>query len=327
MKLQRLLTLGLCAAVALLTLQTPASAAEVLRDDVTPHSYQAPAHNDPFLQVAVGAVSINATAGQVTYVSGVISFANAGVRTLVDTSVQCANGASNAGRVVHGENIGGDTQSSASVTARLLARAPSTGILACTLYVYSRSLGAASTFSVTGGHILIGTRSVPGGVQAAASQQIAKLNSPVWTPRIAGTVTAGSYTNLWQAPAGATSLNIFADLSLTVCATGGSDDFGCPAASTTGTGTAHTTLIITQFTAAGAVCTPIITDPLTSTIPYLLHHDVAYHNLPSVAIQTTGGCAPLFSIYVKVEVSTSRAVLTNTTAPSGEMGLVFVLPN
>jgi len=304
------------------------AAAEVLRDDVTPASYSAPKYNDPMRQIALATVNIGVVAGQLTYVSGVIYFANASGVTLVDASVQCLNGTASAGKVVHGENIfssGSSGQQSVAVTARLLARSTSGGVLSCSLYAFVRSLGVnPTTFSVTAGHIEIGRRSVPGGVQAGSTQQLASIGSPVWTPTITGSAALPGYTGLWRAPSGATTLNVISNLSLTTCKKNG-DSYGCPGYDGTSGSTVRTTLFVTQFNSNGTVCRQTA-DSKDAVITDAQHHDVAYHQIPSVTVLTGGTCVPVFSIYMKTQVHSGRPTTTHDPAPAGEMGLVFVLP-
>lgn len=307
---------------------SPAAAAEVLYDEITPGTYTAPAYNQPMRQITMAAVSINVTAGQITYVSGYLTFANPTVVTLVDSSVQCLNGGASAGKVVHGENIfpsSYNAQHAASVTGRLLATSSTTGVLSCTLYAFVRSLGVnASTFSITGGHLQIGRRSVPGGVQAASTERLARVGSPVWTPYITGSASLPGYTGLWRAPTGTTTLNVISNVSLTVCKRNG-DKFGCPGADGTSGASVRTTIFVTQFNSNGTVCRQT-TDPKTAVISDAQHHDVAYHQIPSVAVLTSGSCVPVFSIYMRLDVLSGRPVATHNAASAGAMGLVFVLP-
>lgn len=318
---------ALAAAVVIGSAATPVSAAEVLYDTVTPHNpYAAPKKGAPYAEYALAAVTINVAAGQRTYVSGVLAFASSTVGSIVDTSVQCKNGANNAGKVVHGENVGTGYQPSATISGRLLATSASAGTLVCTLYAYAHSLAtAASSFSITSGHIEIGTRNVPGGVQAASAQQLATVGHPVRTPVIVGTETLPGYSGLWRAPAGSTKLNIFADQSITACKTSGDEVYGCPAGTSGSSSAVHTSLIATQFTSGGGVC-KTTTYPVSRTVTTKIHHDVFYHNIPNLEILTTGTCEPIFSIYLKLDVTSGQAAVTNKAAPTGEMGVIFVLP-
>jgi hypothetical protein len=305
------------------------AAAEVLRDDVTLATYTAPKYDDPMRQITLAGVSISVAAGQHTYVSGVVYFANASGVTLVDASVQCVNGTGSAGKVVHGENIfpaSASDQHSVAVTARLLADSTISGALSCTLYAFVRSLGVnTTTFSITAGHIEIGRRSVPGGVHAGSTQQLSSVGNPVWTPTITGTATLPGYTNLWRAPAGATTLNVITTLSLTTCKKNG-DSFGCPGYDGRSGSTVRTTLFVTQFNSNGTLCQPSYTDAKDTVITDAQHHDVAYHQIPDVKILTTGTCVPIFSIYMKTQVLSGRPATTHDPAPGGEMGVVLVLP-
>lgn len=302
----------------------PASA-EVLRDDVSPGTFSAPSKDADMKAYHLATISIDVASGQRTYINGTLSFANANIATLVDSAVSCGVGASSAGSVVHGENIGPNRQPSAAVSARLLAAAPYAGTMYCRLYAWVRSLSSTpSTFAITDGHLEVGRRSVPGGVQAASNTQITTVGNPVWTPVIPGTATAGNVTGLWQAPAGASSLNVFGDLSLTKCKTG--DPYGCPATSPTTDTRVVTTLYVSQLNSDGSLCRPSATYSTTLTISDLRHHDVAYTNLPSVPIATGGLCVPKFSIYLKTQVTSGAAVATHSRAVAGEMGVLFVLP-
>ena len=324
-------TVSVIAAMAVfsgIVLTASPAAAEVTYDAITPGTYTAPAYNQPMRTITMANVNIDVAAGQRTYVSGYLTFANPTVVTLVDSGVQCVNGGVSAGRVVHGENVfpsSYNQQHAVSVTARLLATSSTTGVLSCTLYAYVRSLGVnASTFSITGGHLQIGRRSVPGGVQAASTEQLARTGSPVWTPYIRGSASVPGYTGLWRAPSGTTSLNVISNVSLTVCKRNG-DQYGCPGADGTSGASVRTTIFVTQFNSDGTVCRQT-SDPKTASISDAQHHDVAYHHLPSVAVATSGLCVPVFSIYMRLEVLSGRPVVTHHAAPAGEMGLVFVLP-
>ncbi|WP_163506383.1 hypothetical protein [Fodinicola acaciae] len=315
------------AAVLVGAAATPVSAAEVLYDTVSPaSSYRAPEEGADYAAYPLAAISINVAAGQRTYVSGVLAFASSTVGSIVDTSVQCKNGTNDAGKVVHGENIGTNYEPSAAISGRLLATSATSGTLVCTLYAYAHSLATAATrFSITSGHIEVGSRSVPGGVQAASTQQLASVGSPVWTPRIVGTESLPGHSNLWRAPAGSTSLNVFADQSITACKTSGDSVYGCPSGTTGSSSAVHTTLYATQFTSTGGVCRTS-TYAVSRIVTTTLHHDVFYHNIPTVPVLASGGCVPVFSIYLKIEVSSGQDAVANDAAPTGEMGVLFVLP-
>ena len=244
MKLLRSLVAVLVVLAALLV--TGPAYAEVLRDDVTPGTYTAPSKDADMVAYHLATISIEVASGQRTYINGTLTFADANIATLVDASVSCGVGASTAGSVVHGENIGPSRQPSVAVSARLLATAPYAGTMYCRLYAWVSSLSSTpSTFAVTRGHLEVGRRSVPGGVQAASTNQVTNLGDPVWTPVIPGSATAGGVTGLWQAPAGTSSLTVFGDLSLTKCRSG--DKYGCPATSPT----ADTRVVTTPPTTPG----------------------------------------------------------------------------
>jgi hypothetical protein len=305
-----------------------AAATEVVYDAVSPaSSYRAPQKGAAYAAYPLAAIRINVAAGQRTYVSGVLAFSSGNLGSIVDASVQCKNGAKNAGKVVHGENVGTNYQRSAVITARLLATSTARGTLVCTLYAYAHSLGKPATrFSITSGHVEVGRRSVPGGVQVVSAQQLAKAGHSVWTPRVTGNASVRGVTNLWRLPAGTRNLNVFADQSITVCKTSGDGKYGCPSGTRGSAASVRTTLVATQFTSTGAVC-QTRTYPLSRTVSTTLHHDVFYHNIPNVAVRTTGGCVPVFSIYLKLDVRSGQPVVTNKAAPTGEMGILFVLPN
>jgi hypothetical protein len=323
MKLLRPLVAALVILGALLVVG-PAYA-EVLRDDVTPGTYSAPSKDGDMKAYHLATISFDVASGQRTYVSGSLTFANANIATLVDASVSCAVGASTGGSVVHGENIGPGRQSSAAVSARLLATAPYAGTMYCRLYAWVSSLSSTpSTFAVTAGRLEVGRRNVPGGVQAASNNQVTTVGNPVWTPVIPGSASAGSVAGLWQAPAGTSSLTVFGDLSLTKCRTG--DEYGCPASSPTSDAKVVTTLYVTQFNSDGSTCGDSKTYSATLTISDLRRHDVAYTNLPSVPVATGGLCVPKFSIYLKTAVTSGGAAVTHGRATAGEMGVLFVLP-
>jgi hypothetical protein len=323
MKLLRPLIAALIAVGSLLT-AAPAHA-EVLRDDVTPGTYSAPSKDGDMKAYHLATISIDVASGQRTYINGTLTFANANIATLVDASVSCGVGASTAGSVVHGENVGPGRQASVAVSARLLAAAPYAGTMYCRLYAWVSSLSSTpSTFAVTAGHLEVGRRSVPGGVQAASNNQVTTVGDPVWTPVIPGSASAGSVTGLWQAPAGTSSLTVFGDLSLTKCRTG--DKYGCPATSPTSDTRVVTTLYVTQFNSDGSTCGASKTYSATLTISDLRRHDVAYTNLPSVPVATGGLCVPKFSIYLKTQVTSGGAAVTHGRATAGEMGVLFVLP-
>jgi hypothetical protein len=213
------------------------------------------------------------------------------------------------------------------ITARLLATSSVRGTLVCTLYAYAHSLGNPATrFSITSGHLEVGRRNVPGGVQVVSGQQVAAAGRSVWTARVAGTASVRGVSGLWRPPAGTRSLNIFADQSITVCKTSGDGKYGCPSGTRGSPASVHTTLVATQFTSTGAVCQSR-TYPVSRTVSTTLHHDVFYHNIPNVAVRTTGGCVPVFSIYLKMEVRSGQPTVTNSAAPTGGMGVLFVLPS
>ncbi|WP_163506382.1 hypothetical protein [Fodinicola acaciae] len=309
--------------------RAPAAAAgEVLYDTVAPAtSYRAPQKGAAFAVYPLAAVTINVVAGQRTYVSGVLAFSSTNLGSIVDASVQCGNGPRNAGKVVHGENVGTNYQRSTTITARLLATSTARGTLVCRLYAYAHSLGTPATrFSITSGHLEVGRRSVPNGVQVVSGQQLAKAGHAVWTPRVTGNASVRGVSNLWRLPAGTKNLNVFADQSITVCKTSGDGKYGCPGGTRGSSAAVRTTLIATQFTSTGAVC-QTRTYPVSRTVSTALHHVVFYHNIPNVAVRTTGGCVPVFSIYLKTEVRSGQAVVTNKAAPTGEMGVLFVLPS
>lgn len=314
------------AAVGLGSLLAAAPAyAEVLHDDVTPGTFSAPSKDADMKVILMATISFDVASGQKTYVNGNLTFANANIATLVDASVACAVGASTGGSVVHNENIGPGRQTSVAISARMLATAPYAGTMYCRLYAWVSSLSSTpSTFQVTRGELEVGRRSVPGGIQAASNNQVTTVGNPVWTPVIPGSATAGNVTGLWQAPAGATALTVFGDLSMTKCRTG--DAYGCPATSPTADTKVLVTLYATQFQSNGAVCGTPATYSTTLTISDARRHDVAYTNLPSVPVATGGLCVPKFSIYLKSQVTSGGAAVTHGRATAGEMGVVFVLP-
>ncbi|GAB3433849.1 hypothetical protein [Flindersiella endophytica] len=324
MKVVRFLVAAAVGLGSLLVTGAPAYA-EVLHDDVTPGTFSAPSKDGDMKVYHLATISFEVASGQRTYVNGNLTFANADIPTLVDASVSCAVGASTAGSVVHNENIGPDRQPSVAISARMLAAAPYAGTMYCRLYAWVSSLRSTpSTFSVTRGELEVGRRSVPGGIQAASTNQVTTIGNPVWTPVIPGSASAGSVTGLWQPPAGTSALTVFGDLSLTKCRTG--DAYGCPPTSSTTDTKVVTTLYVTQFNSDGSVCGTPATYSTTLTISDARRHDVAYTNLPSVPVATGGLCVPKFSIYLKSQVTSGGAAVTHGRATAGEMGVLFVLP-
>lgn len=321
MKLHRFLITAALVVAAVVTGGT--AHAEVVYDAVTPATYTAPSE---LKAINVATINFDVASGQKIYVYGVLSFADASKRTLVDASVSCAVGSSVGGSVVHNENIGSGAQASATIVARMLATAPYAGPMYCRLYAWVATLsGSSSTVRVTGGHLKIGDRSVPGGVQGASENFVATTSQAVWTPSIPGNTSAGSVTGLWQPPAGTTNLNVFGDLSMTKCRTG--DAYGCPSSSPTADSTVRTTLFVTQFNSDGSVCRPSTTYTATAVISDERRHDVTYTNTPTVPVVTGGLCVPKFSIYLKTQVATGGAVVTHGRATAGEMGVLFVIPS
>lgn len=318
MKLHRFLITAILVAGAVLAGGT--AHAEVVYDAVTPATYTAP---DELKAFEVATINFSVASGQKIYVYGDLQFGDASKRTLVDASVTCAVGASIGGKVVHNENIGSGAQASVSLVARMLATAPYAGTMYCRLYAWVATLsGSSSTVRVTGGELKIGRRSVPGGIQATSNNQVMIAGDNVYTPVIPGSATAGSVTGLWQAPAGASSLTVFGDLSMTKCRTG--DAYGCPSSSPTSDSNASTTLYVTQFNSNGSVCdTNTYTD--ATTISDERRHDVTYTAL-TVPVATSGTCVPKFSIYLNSRVTSGGAVVTHGAATAGAMGVLFVLP-
>lgn len=318
MKLHRFLITAILVAGAVLAGGT--AHAEVVYDAVTPATYTAP---DELKAYEVATINFSVASGQKIYVYSDLQAGDASKRTLVDASVTCAVGASIGGKVVHNENIGSDAQASVSLVARMLVTAPYAGTMYCRLYAWVATLsGSSSTVRVTGGELKIGRRSVPGGIQATSNNQVTTVGNPIYTPVIPGNATAGSVTGLWQSPAGASSLTVFGDLSMTKCRTG--DAYGCPTSSSTSDSKVSTTLFVTQFNSNGSVCVSN-TYTAAATISDERRHDVNYTAL-TVPVATSGTCVPKFSIYLKTQVTSGGAVVTHNAATAGAMGVLFVLP-
>ncbi|MBP2327965.1 hypothetical protein JOF56_008350 [Kibdelosporangium banguiense] len=247
--------------------------------------------------VALGSISLDMSSTQTAYVVSVMRVNSATIRTLFDNEIVCkwAGGSKN---MVMGQNVyqkgGGNPQwEDVTLTTRYLVHPGVTGVVTCTAYIRTASLGYDdSTVDLVGGSLRFADVSVDNTaagepIQSSVPRGLLNVNSA--TP-----IVRQPAMPMFDTAAGFSGLSVFGDTEYMVCHPGSSCD-------KSGSSTARFTLFVNQWKADGTVCHSDSSASVTKAVPYYVHHIFVPLNKPDFQVRTDSGCIPRFNAYVLVE--------------------------
>lgn len=284
--------------------------------------------------VALGSISLDMSSTQTAYVVSVMRVNSATIRTLFDNEIVCkwAGGSKNMvmGQNVYHKGSGSPQWEDVTLTTRYLVHPGVAGVVTCTAFIRTASLGwDNSTVNLAGGSLRFADFSVDnttagGPIQGSVPRGVLNLNS-------SNPIVRQPATPIFDTAAGFTGLSVFGDTEYMICHPGSACD-------KSGSSTARFTLFVNQWKADGTVCHSDSSTSVTKTVPYYVHHIYVPLNKPDFQIRTDSGCIPRFNAYVLVQwqsgqtggVQGTAAGLTDsrqsTTKHDSDMSHVYAVP-
>jgi hypothetical protein len=248
--------------------------------------------------VALGTVRLAMSAKQTAYVVSALRANAATVRTMVDNEVRCTwpGGGKN---LVMGQNVyagtGKDPQwEDVWIVTKFLLHPGVAATATCTTYARVASLyKQPSSVMIAGGSLRFADTSVANAATGKPLEYDMPYGDlPVDARRRTLRQPALPVT---AAPPGFRELSAFGDVDFQVCQRNVACDKN-------GSTTAKFTLIVNQWDSKGThLCHSDATTSVTKTVPYWVHHAVVPLYKPHFKVSTAAGCAPKFSVYVRVD--------------------------